>query len=155
MKREELDKLISDYVDAPSDDKERVLKDAFGVCLDLMSRAVDKINSSGLEVSSYNKKQFNTFFSVHNICDGMTGVEIDDSVDTGSYNVILKILPSGCLFSIEKDWLCDEYVKGRIKDLADSIKRNYQREFDFAKRQYEDAASKLLKANALDMNIKL
>ena len=148
MKREELDKLISDYVDAPSDEKEKVLKDAFRVCLDLMSRTVDKINSSGLEVDSYNKQRFNTFFSVHNICDGMTGVEID-SVDTGSYNVILKILPSGHLFSINTDWLCDEYVKGRIKVLADSIRKNYQREFDFAKKQYDDAASKLLKANAL------
>ena len=80
----------------------------------------------------------------------MTDVEID-SVDTGSYNVILKILPSGRLFSINKDWLCDEYVRMRIKDLTNSIKRNYQREFDFAKRQYDDAASKLLKANALDI----
>lgn len=152
MKREELDKLISDYVDAPSDEKKRVLKDAFGACLDLMSRTVDKINSSGLEVDSYSKHRlFNTFFSVYNICDGMTGVEIDDSVDTGSYNVILKILPSGHLFSIEKDWLCDEYVKGRMKDLTDSIKRKYRREFDFAKRQYDDALSKLLKANELDI----
>ena len=148
-----MDKLISDYVDAPSDEKERALKDAFCACLDLMSSTVDKIKSSGLEVDSYSKNRlFNTFFSVYNICDGMTGVEIDDCVDTGSYNVILKILPSGCLFSIEKDWLCDEYVKGRIKDLADSIKRKYQREFDFAKRQYEDAASKLLKENTLDID---
>ena len=151
MKREELDKLISDYVDAPSDEKERVLKDAFRVCLDLMSKTAGKIKSSGLEVDSYSKHRlFNTFFSVYNIYDGMTGVEID-SVDTGSYNVILKILPSGCLFSIYKDWLCDEYVKGRIKVLADSIRKNYQREFDFAKRQYDDAASKLLKAKALDI----
>ena len=113
MKREELDKLISDYVDAPSDEKERVLKDVFVVCLDLMSGTVDKIKSSELEVDSYNNRLFNTFLSVYNICDGMTGVEID-SVDTGSYNVILKILPSGCLFSIDKDWLCDEYVRMRI-----------------------------------------
>ena len=154
MKREELDKLISDYVDAPSDEKERVIKDAFAVCLDLISKTVNKIKSSGLEVDSYNNRLFNTFLSVYNICDGMTDVEID-SMDTGSYNVILKILPSGRLLSIDKDWLCDEYVKGRIKDLADSIKRKYQREFDFAKKQYEDAASKLLKAKALDMNIKL
>lgn len=154
MKREKLDKLISDYVDAPSDEKERVLKDAFCVCLDLMFRTVDKINSSGLEVDSYNKSRFNTFFSVYNICDGMTGIEID-SVNIGACNLILKILPSERLFFINKDWLCDEYVRMRIKDLADSIKRNYQREFDFAKRQYEDAASKLLKVNALDMNIKL
>ena len=152
MKREELDKLIIDYVDAPSDEKERVIKDAFVVCLNLISGTVDKIKSSGLEVDSYSKNRlFNTFFSVYNICDGMTGVEID-SMDTGSYNVILKILPSGRLFFIHKDWLCDEYVKGRIKDLADSIKRKYRREFDFVKRQYDDAASKLLKANALDIN---
>ena len=150
MKREELDKLISDYVDAPSDEKERVIKDVFSVCLDLISRTVNKINSSGLEVGSYNKKQFNTFFSVHNICDGMTGVEID-SVNTGACNVILKILPSGRLFFINKDWLCDEYVKGRMKDLTDSIRKNYQRDFDFAKREYDDAASKLLKAKALDI----
>ena len=150
MKREELDKLISDYVDAPSDEKERVLKDAFCVCLDLMSMTVDKIKSSGPEVDSYNNRLFNTFLSVYNICDGMTGVEID-SIDTGSYNVILKILPSGRLFSINKDWLCDEYVKGRMKDLTDSIKEKYQRDFDFAKRQYDDAASKLLKAKALDI----
>ena len=150
MKREELDKLISDYVDAPSDEKERVLKDAFRVCLDLMSRTVDKINSSGLEVDSYNKQRLNTFFSVYNICDGMMGVEID-SVNTGECNLILKILPSERLFFINKDWLCDEYVKTRIKDLTDSIRKNYQREFDFAKRQYDDAASKLLKANALDI----
>ena len=150
MKREELDKLISDYVDAPSDEKERVIKDAFVVCLNLMSGTADKIKSSGLEVDSYNNRLFNTFLSVYNICDGMTDVEID-SMDTGSYNVMLKILPSGLLLSINKDWLCDEYVKGRVKDLADSIKRNYQREFDFAKRQYDDAASKLLKANALDI----
>ena len=150
MKREELDKLISDYVDAPSDDKERVLKDTFRVCLDLMSKAVDKINSSGLEVDSYYNRLFNTFLSVYNICDGMTDVEID-SMDTGSYNVMLKILPSGLLFSINKDWLCDEYVKGRMKDLTDSIRKNYQRDFDFAKREYDDAASKLLKANTLDI----
>ena len=143
--------MISDYVDAPSDEKERVLKDVFVVCLDLMSGTVDKIKSSGLEVDSYSKNRlFNTFFSVYNICDGMTGVEID-SVDTGSYNVILKILPSGCLFSIYKDWLCDEYVKGRMKDLTDSIRKNYQRDFDFAKKQYDDVVSKLLKANALDI----
>ena len=151
MKREELDKLISDYVDAPSDEKERVLKDVFVVCLDLISRTVNKIKSSGLEVDSYNNRLFNTFLSVYNICDGMTDVEID-SMDTGSYNVMLKILPSGLLFSINKDWLCDEYVKGRIKVLADSIRKNYQREFDFAKRQYDDAASKLLKANTLDLD---
>ena len=150
MKREELDKLISDYVDAPSDEKERVLKDVFVVCLDLMSGTVDKIKSSELEVDSYNNRLFNTFLSVYNICDGMTGVEID-SVDTGSYNVILKILPSGRLFSINKDWLCDEYVRMRIKDLTDSIKEKYRRDFDFAKRQYDDAASKLLKAKALDI----
>lgn len=150
MKREELDKLISDYVDAPSDEKERVFKNAFCVCLDLMSRIVDKINSSGLEVDSYNKQRFNTFFSVYNIYDGMPGVEID-SVNTGAYNVILKILPSERLFFINKDWLCDEYVKGRMKDLTDSIKRKYQRGFDFAKKQYDDAASKLLKAKVLDI----
>ena len=144
-----MDKLISDYVDAPSDEKERVLKDAFRVCLDLMSGTVDKIKSSGLEVDSYSKRRlFNTFFSVYNICDGMTDVEIDS---VGTDNVILKILPSGSLFFINKDWLCDEYVKGRIKDLTDSIRKNYQREFDFAKRQYDDAASKLLKAKALDI----
>ena len=67
-----------------------------------MSRTVNKINSSGLEVESYSKHRFNTFFSVYNICDGMTGVEID-SVDTGSYNVILKMLPSERLFFINKD----------------------------------------------------
>ena len=150
MKREELDKLISDYVDAPSDEKERVIKDAFVVCLNLMSRTVDKIKSSGLEVDSYNNRLFNTFLSVYNICDGMTGVEIE-SVDTGSYNVILKILPSEHLFSINKDWLCDEYVKGHMKYLTDSIKEKYRRDFDFAKRQYDDAASKLLKAKALDI----
>ena len=150
MKIEELDKLISDYADAPSDEKERVFKDAFSVCLDLISRTVNKINSSGLEVDSYSKHRFNTFFSVYNICDGMTGVEID-SVDTESYNVILKILPSERLFFINKDWLCDEYVKGRMKDLTDSIRKNYQRDFDFAKKQYDDVVSKLLKANALDI----
>ena len=142
--------MISDYVDAPSDEKERVLKDAFSVCLDLMSRTVDKINSSGLEVDSYNKQRFKTFFSVHNICDGMTGVEID-SVNTVACNLILKILPSERLFFINKDWLCDEYVRMCIKDLIDSIRKNYQRDFDFAKRQYDDAASKLLKAKALDI----
>ena len=120
MKIEELDKLISDYADAPSDEKERVFKDAFSVCLDLISRTVNKINSSGLEVDSYSKHWFNTFFSVYNICDGMTGVEID-SVNTGSYNVILKMLLSERLFFINKDCLCDEYVKGRMKDLTDSI----------------------------------
>ena len=72
-------------------------------------------------------------------------------MDTGSYNVILKILPSERLFFINNDWLCDEYVKGRMKDLTDSIKRKYQRDFDFAKKQYDDAASKLLKAKALDI----
>ena len=112
MKREELDKLISDYVDAPSDEKERVIKDAFVVCLNLISGTVDKIKSGGLEVNGFDIRLFNTFLSVYNICDGMTDVEID-SMDTGSYNVILKILPSGCLFSIEKDWLCDEYVRMR------------------------------------------
>lgn len=150
MKREELDKLISDYVDAPSDEKERVLNGVFGVCLDLITRTVNKINSSGLEVDSYSKHWFNTFFSVYNICDGMTGVEID-SVNTGSYHVILKILPSERLLYINKDWLCDEYVRMRIKDLTDSIKKNYQREFDFAKKQYDDAASRLLKAKSLDI----
>jgi hypothetical protein len=59
------------------------------------------------------------------------------------------------LLSIDKDWLCDEYVKGRMKDLTDSIKENYQRDFDFAKKQYDDAASKLLKAKTLDMRIEL
>ena len=150
MKREELDKLISDYVDAPSDEKERVIKDVFSVCLDLISRTVNKINSSGLEVDSYNKQRFNTFFSIYNICYGRTGVEIN-SVDTGSYNVILKILPLGLLLSIEKDWLCEEYVKGRIKDLTDSIRKNYQKEFDIVKNRYDDAASKLLKAKTLDI----
>ena len=38
-----------------------------------------------------------------------------------------------------------------MKDLTDSIKRDYQREFDFAKKQYDDVVSKLLKANALDI----
>ena len=147
-----MDKLISDYTDAPSDEKERVLKDAFVVCLNLMSRTVDKINSSGLEVDSYSKRRlFHTFFSVYNICDGMTGVEID-SVNTGACNLILKILPSERLFFINKDWLCDEYVRMRIKDLTDSIKEKYRRDFDFAKRQYDDAASKLLKAKALDID---
>ena len=145
-----MDKLISDYVDAPSDEKERVIKDAFVVCLNLISGTVDKIKSGGLEVNGFDIRLFNTFLSVYNICDGMTDVEID-SMDTGSYNVMLKILPSGLLFSINKDWLCDEYVKGRIKVLADSIRKNYQREFDFAKKQYDDAASKLLKAKALDI----
>ena len=42
-----------------------------------------------------------------------------------------------------------------MKDLIDSIKENYQRDFDFAKRQYDDAASKLLKAKTLDMRIEL
>ena len=143
--------MIRDYVGAPSDEKERVLKDAFRVCLDLMSRTVDKIKYSGLEVDSYNNRLFNTFLSVYNICDGMTDVGID-SMDTGSYNVMLKILPSGLLFSINKDWLCDEYVRMRIKDLTDSIKEKYRRDFDFAKRQYDDAASKLLKANTLDID---
>ena len=151
MKREELDKLISDYVDAPSDEKERIIKDAFVICLNLMSGTVDKIKYSELKVDSYNNRLFNTFLSVYNICDGMTDVEID-SMDTGSYNVMLKILPSGLLFSINKDWLCDEYVKGRIKVLTDSIRKNYQREFDFAKKQYDDAASKLLKAKTLDID---
>lgn len=154
MKREELDKLISEYVDNPSDEKERVFKGLFGVCLDLMSRTVGEIKSSELEVDSYNKRLFDTFFSVYDICEGMTDVEID-SVDTGSYNVILKILPSGRLLSIDKDWLCDEYVRMRMKDLTDSIKENYQRDFDFAKRQYDDAASKLVKAKTLDMRIEL
>lgn len=154
MKREELDKLISEYVDNPSDEKERVLKGLFGVCLDLMSRTVGEIKSSELEVDSYNKRLFDTFFGVYNICEGMTDVEID-SIDTGSYNVILKILPSGRLLSIDKDWLCDEYVRMRMKDLTDSIKENYQRDFDFAKRQYDDAASKLVKAKTLDMRIEL
>jgi hypothetical protein len=154
MNRKELDKLIRDYVDAPSDEKERVFKSVFGVCLDLMSRTVGEIKSSELEVDNYNKRLFDTFFCVYDICEGMTDIEID-SVDTGSYNVILKILPSGRLLSIDKDWLCDEYVKGRMKDLTDSIKENYQRDFDFAKKQYDDAASKLLKAKTLDMRIEL
>ena len=154
MNRRDLDKLISDYVDAPSDKKERVFKGVFGVCLDLMSRTVGEIKSSELEVDSYNKRLFDTFFCVYDICEGMTDIEID-SLDTGSYNVILKILPSGRLLSIDKDWLCDEYVKGRMKDLTDSIKENYQRDFDFAKKQYDDAASKLLTAKTLDMRIEL
>jgi hypothetical protein len=154
MNRRDLDKLISDYVDAPSDEKERVLKDKFGVCLDLMSRTVSEIKFSELEVEGYNKRLFDTFVRICNICEGMTDVEID-SVDTLSYNVILKILPSGRLLSIDKDWICDEYVKGRMKDLTDSIKENYQRDFDFAKRKYDDAASKLLKAKTLDIRIEL
>lgn len=154
MNRRDLDKLISDYADAPSDEKKRVLKGLFGVCLDLMSRTVGEIKSSELEVDSYNKRLFDTFFSVYDICEGMTDVEID-SVDTGSYNVILKILPSGRLLSIDKDWLCDEYVRMRMKDLTDSIKENYQRDFDFAKKQYDDAASKLVKTKTLDMRIEL
>lgn len=154
MNRRDLDKLISEYVDNPSDEKERVFKGLFGVCLDLMSRTVGEIKSSELEVDSYNKRLFDTFFSVYDICEGMTDVEID-SMDTGSYNVILKILPSGRLLSIDKDWLCDEYVRMRMKDLTDSIKENYQRDFDFAKKQYDDAASKLVKAKTLDMRIEL
>lgn len=154
MNKRDLDKLISEYVDNPSDEKERVLKGLFCVCLDLMSRTVGEIKSSELEVDSYNKRLFDTFFSVYNICEGMTDVEID-SVDTESYNVILKILPSGRLLSIDKDWLCDEYVRMRMKDLTDSIKENYQRDFDFAKKQYDDAASKLVKAKTLDMRIEL
>ena len=154
MNRRDLDKLISDYVDAPSDEKERVLKGVFGVCLDLMSRTAGEIKSSELEVDSYNKLLFDTFFGVYYICEEMADVEID-SVDTGSYNVILKILPSGRLLSIDKDWLCDEYVRMRMKNLIDSIKENYQRDFDFAKKQYDDASSKLLKAKTLDMRIEL
>ena len=154
MNRRDLDKLISDYVDAPSDEKERVLKGVFGGCLDLMSRTAGEIKSSELEVDSYNKLLFDRLFSVYDICEGMTDVEID-SVDTGSYNVILKILPSGRLLSMDKDWLCDEYVRMRMKNLIDSIKENYQRDFDFAKKQYDDASSKLLKAKTLDMRIEL
>lgn len=154
MKREELDKLISECVDDSSDEKKSALNGVFCVCLDMMLRTVGEINSCGLEVDSYNRLLFDTFFSVYNICEGMTDVEID-SVDTGSYNVILKILPSGRLLSIDKDWLCDEYVRMRMKDLTDSIKENYQRDFDFAKKQYDDAASKLLKAKTLDMKIEL
>ena len=86
MKREELDKLTSDYVEAPSDEKERVLKDTFRVCLDLMSRTAGKIKSSGLNVGIYDKRWFEIY-----------------PIDNEDYNVDFNILPSESLFFINKD----------------------------------------------------
>ena len=150
MKKEELDELIRDYVDAPSDEKERVLKDAFRVCLDLMSRTAGKIKSSGLNVGIHDKGQFDIYLSVYDACDGMTDFEIYP-MDTERYNVDLNILPSGHFLSVNKRLLCEEFLRGLLKDLICSIKWNYRKEFDIVKNRYDDAASKLLKANSLDI----
>lgn len=150
MKKEELDELIRDYVDAPSDEKERVLKDAFRVCLDLMSRTAGKIKSSGLEVHIYDKRWFDIFLSVYDACDGMTDFEIYP-MDTERYNVDFNILPSRRFLSVNKRLLCEEFLRGFLKELIDSIKWNYQKDFDIVKKRYDDAASKLLKAKSLDI----
>ena len=150
MKKEELDELIRDYVDAPSDEKERVLKDAFRVCLDLMSRTAGKIKSSGLKVHIHDKWWFDIYLSVYDACDGMTDFEIYP-MDIEDYNVDFNILPSGRFLSVNKRLLCEEYLRGLLKDMIGSIKWNYQNEFDIVKNRYDVVALKLLKANALDI----
>ena len=156
MKREELNQIIKDYLDNPTPDKENELKSSFKKCLESIVAVVREVNSNNLELDGYDTFQFRPFYKIFKACDNMTSLEID-SIDTGSESVILKITPSssGSLLAINKDYLCDEYVNGCINNFIESVKNNYQKEFDLAKKQYDEASAKLLKASTLKIKMNL
>ena len=149
MNRNELERLISDYMVVPTEEREKMLKDVFMKCLNMMTDSIREIKSRGLKTGKDIERRYDTLFMVYNKCNGRTDVELVlDSIEDNRSNVVVTLNDS--LFTIDKNYLCDEFVKGKIDGLFESVKEKCRKDLKSAKKRFDECSEKVSRADELD-----
>ena len=149
MSRNELERLISDYIAVPTEEGEKMLKDVFRKCLNMMIGAIREIKSRGLEVDDDIERRYDTLFMVYDMSDRRSDVELaPDSIEDDWSNVLVTL--SDGFFTMDKKYLCDEFVKGKIDGLFESVKEKCRKDFESAKKRFDECSEKVSRADELD-----